>query len=93
LTYERAVESAKGVEMSKTNLREISTPKPVTVQTEPVHKAVRERGSSAKTAKNPVVCSRCGTEGHPGSACRFKDKQCNFCKKKEATLLGCAGRD
>jgi len=70
LTYERAVESAKGVETSDANLREISTPlKPLTVKTEPVHKVVRERGSSAKTAKNPVVCSRCSTEGHPGSAC------------------------
>ena len=41
LTYERAVEIAKGVETSDAHLREISTPlKPVTVETELVHKVV-----------------------------------------------------
>ena len=78
LTYKRAVEIAQGIETSTANLREIQTPlKPVTVKTEPVHKVTRERDSSAKPVKNSSPCPHCGTAGHSGSNCRFKDKRCH----------------
>jgi len=41
-----------------------------------------ERDSSARATKSPSACPRCGTEGHSASDCRFKDKQCYYCKKK-----------
>ena len=93
LTYERAVEIVQGVETSDANLREMTTPlKPVTVKTEPVYKVAQERDSGAQAAKTPVSCPRCGTEGHSGSVRRFKDKHCNFCKKKGHIARMCRKR-
>ncbi len=87
LTYTRAVEIAQGVETSEANLREIKGPVPI--KTEPVYQV---QGATRTIPARKTTCSRCGVAGHSESMCRFKDKLCNFCKKKDISL-GCVGPD
>ena len=84
VTYDQAVLMAQGVETAGANLLEMSKPlRPI--KTEPLHRfrvhTERERDSSAKWPRKPIVCTRFGTEGHSATVCRFKHEQCNHCKR------------
>ena len=72
LTYQKALEIAKGMEAADSNTVSFKAKEPV------IHK-VKDRihqGAGKKT------CYRCGRNGHLPSECRFKDAQCHVCGKR-----------
>ena len=92
--YKRAVEIAHGVETSDASLHEMKAPqKPVTIKTEPVNQVKRERRDQPlKPAGRLIACLRCGKEGYTASVYRFKDKYCNYYRKKGHITRVCRRR-
>jgi len=67
LTYTKVVEIAQGIETSDANDR-------ISLMT--------ERDSSARAVKCSSACPCCGMKNQSANDYRFKDKQCNYSKKK-----------
>ena len=84
LTYEKALQIARGSEAAAKNLREMKSPltPPATVKTEPVHRVSKTRRTTPPKAKADVTCHRCGTPGHIAPDCPYKDLACHECGKE-----------
>ena len=72
LSYQKALEIAKGMEAADSNTVSFKAREPV------IHK-LRER-IPQETGKK--TCHRCGRTGHLPNECRFKDAHCHGCGKK-----------
>ena len=72
LTYAKALEISKGMEVADSSTLSLKTREP------PINKVFHPT-SQEKGRKN---CYRCGKAGHFPSECRFKDAHCHACGKK-----------
>ena len=95
LTYDRAVELAVSIESAERDTKQIKSSTNGTKPPAPkevLHMKKPPQGSLSlppggtptdppKSDKHKVTCYRCGGN-HLAPACKFKDTQCNYCKKK-----------
>ena len=85
LNFEKAFKIAKAAETAEKEARDLhETPAAQTVHTmKGVHTKthVRRIPSQPQGKSTSPICYRCGAK-HKATECRFKDAECNFCKKK-----------
>ncbi len=100
LTYEKATELALAIESAERDTKDIKRSHP------PMHKPVLYNRSTATPSSKgdtpakgddkpkgtrTVTCYRCGGD-HLAPVCKFKDSQCNFCKKTGHITRVCRAR-
>ncbi len=83
LTYQKALDLARGQEVAAQSLKEIRGPKQafgsVSQDVNKVH-ATSGKGA-ASGAKAAWECYRCGKPGHLANECKFKEAKCHQCGK------------
>ena len=85
LTFEKAFKIAKAAETAEKEARDLHD----TPAAQPVHviKGTRSNKHAQRAQTLPQrksvlpICYRCGAK-HKATECRFKEAECNFCKKK-----------
>ena len=95
LTFEKAFKIAKAAETAEKEARDLHD----TPAAQPVHviKGTRsnkhaQRAQTLPQGKSVLpICYRCGAK-HKATECRFKEAECNFCKKKGHIAKVCRSR-
>ena len=85
MNSDKAFKIAKAAETAEKEARDLHeipvNPTIHAMRGTPANKAHVRRPSNAQGKATPPVCYRCGAK-HKATECRFKDAECNFCKKK-----------
>lgn len=71
LTYNKALETARGMEAADKESKAFKSPDP----------AIRKLGTRPKKPSGSQSCYRCGRSNHKPADCKFKDARCHACGK------------
>ena len=95
LTFEKAFKIAKAAETAEKEARDLhDTPaaQPVHVIKGTLSNKHAQRAQTLPQGKSVLpICYRCGAK-HKATECRFKEAECNFCKKKGHIAKVCRSR-
>ena len=72
LTYQKALEIARGMEAADSNTKSFKTFEP----------SIKKFTSRVPRSADRKTCYRCGRTGHTPTECKFKDADCHSCGKK-----------
>ena len=79
LTYQKALEIAKGMEAADSSTKSFKTSEP----------SIKKITSRLPRSADHKTCYRCGRTGHAPMECRFKDADCHACGKKGHIATAC----
>lgn len=95
LNFDKAFKIAKAAETAEKEARDLHelpvNPTIHVMRGTPANKAHVRRPSNAQGKATSPVCYRCGAK-HKATECRFKDGECNFCKKKRHIAKVCCSK-